>query len=81
MIVKIIKPERFIWAINYMIKNQLGKQFLENMPSTFEAFYYESNCVTPLLCLVAPGADPRQDIMTLAEKFGLQDKFAYLSLG
>jgi len=29
------------------------------MPSTFEAFYYESNSITPLLCLVAPGADPR----------------------
>lgn len=40
------------------------------MPSTFEAFYYESSSITPLLCLVAPGADPRQDIMTLAEKFG-----------
>lgn len=81
MIIKIIRPDQFIHAINEMIKLKVGKQFLENIPSTFETYFQESTNLTPFLCIVTPGADPRNDITTLAEKLNFQDKFNYVSLG
>ncbi|CAD8045721.1 unnamed protein product [Paramecium sonneborni] len=81
MLIKIIKPEQFIQATNEMIRKQIGNAFLENIPTTFEQFYLKSDCKIPLLCLITPGADPRQEIIKLASKYDCEDKFNQISLG
>ncbi|CAD8044294.1 unnamed protein product [Paramecium primaurelia] len=81
MLVKIIKPEQFISATNEMIKQQMGNLFIENIPTTFEQFYFESDSKIPLLCIITPGADPRQEIIKLATKYDFNDRFNQISLG
>ncbi|CAD8132456.1 unnamed protein product [Paramecium pentaurelia] len=81
MLIKIIKPEQFINSFNELVRTLMGKQFLENIPFTFEQFYQESTPTTPLLCLIQPGSDARQEIISLADKLGYQDHIYTVSLG
>ena len=46
-----------------------------------EQAYKDSDCQTPLIFILSPGADPRLEITNLAEKTGFKANLAILSLG
>jgi dynein heavy chain len=78
---KILRPDKFIKALARMIQQYLGKFYLEPPTLNIETLFKESNNLTPLIFILSPGADARDEILALAEKLQLTDNLISLSLG
>lgn len=81
MIIKALRPDKLIEAINNMISENLGKEFLEFPPLNLEEAYAAASNKVPILIILSPGADPLSEIKALAEKKGLLNSLVPLSLG
>ena len=81
MIIKLIRPDKFIKAISKMISIQLGRFYLEPPTLNIETLFRESNSLTPLIFILSPGADPRDEIVALAEHINFSENLVPLSLG
>ena len=64
-----------------MISDEIGKQYIERPPVDLEQASKDSDCLTPLIFILSPGADPRIEITNLAEKTGFKSSFSIISLG
>lgn len=49
-------------------------------PINFDKIYAQSNCKSPIVFILSPGADPFNDIFALTERLGIS-KFKYIALG
>lgn len=78
---KLIRPDMFIILAQALVIQELGKAFLEPPAFNLESLFKESDYLTPLIFILSSGADPRQEIQTLAEKLNFENKFISLSLG
>ena len=54
---------------------------MEPPPFNLEQAYADADAFTPLIFILSPGADPRLEITSLAEKLGFKNNFSSLSLG
>lgn len=81
MIIRIIRPDKFTHSLQNIIRDEIGQQYIEPPPFNLEQTYKDSDCNTPLIFILSPGADPRLEITNLAEKTGFKNSFASLSLG
>jgi dynein heavy chain len=81
VIVKIIRPDKFIRILQQVVTLEMGKQYLEPPPFSLDTCFKESDPITPLIFILSPGADPRNQIHALAEKLEMQNQFIPLSLG
>ena len=64
-----------------VISDEIGKEYIEPPPFNLEQTYQDSDCETPMIFILSPGADPRVEITTLAEKLGFKASHSILSLG
>jgi hypothetical protein len=81
LIVRIIRPDKFTTSLQDMISQEIGRQYIEPPPFNLDQAYRDSDCNTPLIFILSPGADPRIEITNLAERTGFKDSLASLSLG
>lgn len=81
MILRIIRPDKFTHSIQKFISDEIGKEYIEPPPFDLEQAYKDSDCQTPLIFILSPGADPRLEITNLAEKTGFKSNLDSLSLG
>ena len=68
LIIKSMRPDRTLSCANDFIAETLGTKFTESVPLNMEATWAESNCKTPLICLLSAGSDPTKLIEELAKK-------------
>jgi dynein heavy chain len=54
-----------------MIKEQMDQSFIEFPPFDLSSAYQDSVCLTPLIFILSPGADPRVEVETLAVKMSM----------
>ena len=54
---------------------------MEPPPFNLEQAFQDSDSTTPLIFILSPGADPRLEILNLAEKKGMKSNFNSYSLG
>ena len=54
---------------------------MEPPPFNLEQAFQDSDSTTPLIFILSPGADPRLEILNLAEKMGMKSNFNSYSLG
>lgn len=54
---------------------------MEPPPFNLEQAFADADSFTPLIFILSPGADPRLEITTLAEKMGFKSSLSSLSLG
>ena len=54
---------------------------MEPPPFNLEQAFKDADAYTPLIFILSPGADPRLEITSLAEKLGFKNTFNSLSLG
>ena len=64
-----------------LVSDEIGKEYIEPPPFNLEQTFKDSDCHTPLIFILSPGADPRVEITNLAEKLGFKSSLSILSLG
>jgi len=81
MMLRCIRPDKVVPAVMNFIMNSIGQRFIEPPPFDLLSGYEDSNCITPVLFVLTPGADPMTELMRVAEDLGLGDKLFAVSLG
>ena len=80
-VIKMIRPDKFIAALQIWIQKNLGKEFIEGTPFSLPKTFKESSNIVPLIFILSPGSDPINDIKNFAEEMGYTKRFDYVSLG
>ena len=81
-LIKMIRPDKLINAIQLWIERNLGKEFIEPPPFELAKSYKQSSNIVPLIFILSPGSDPINDIRKFAEDQGYdKNKFLTVSLG
>ncbi|TMW57037.1 hypothetical protein Poli38472_002962 [Pythium oligandrum] len=68
-IVRVLRPDRMIAALQGFISTQLGLSFVQQPPFDMEAAYQETSASTPMFFVLFPGVDPTSWIEALGKKF------------
>ncbi|KAL7295896.1 hypothetical protein TKK_0010939 [Trichogramma kaykai] len=81
-LLRCIRPDRIVPAVQNFVESQLGAEYLEPPPFDLAAPYADSNSCTPLIFILTPGADPMQLLLKFADDQGFgANKLFSLSLG
>ncbi|KAI9333781.1 dynein heavy chain and region D6 of dynein motor-domain-containing protein [Zopfochytrium polystomum] len=82
MIIRVLRPEKVVPAVQEFVKAKLGHKFIE--PPTFDLVgsYEDSSCRTPLIFILSPGVDPMAQLLKFADDKGFSGmKCQSISLG
>ncbi|XP_055844482.1 dynein axonemal heavy chain 12 [Episyrphus balteatus] len=81
LILQAFRPDKIFMAINLFIVAELGVKFVSPPPFDIGNSFQESNCLTPLIFILSPGADPMGSLLLFAERMGFDETFKSISLG
>ncbi|XP_018345947.1 PREDICTED: dynein heavy chain 7, axonemal-like [Trachymyrmex septentrionalis] len=82
LILRCIRPDKIIPAVQLLVEEQMGPQYVEAPPFDLVSCFADSNCSIPLIFVLTPGADPTQTLLTFADEQGYGvDRLFSLSLG
>ncbi|KYN09877.1 Dynein heavy chain 7, axonemal [Trachymyrmex cornetzi] len=82
LILRCIRPDKIISAVQLLVEEQMGPQYVEAPPFDLGSSFADSNCSIPLIFVLTPGADPAQTLLTFADEQGYgANRLFYLSLG
>ncbi|KAH7469345.1 Dynein alpha chain, flagellar outer arm [Phytophthora ramorum] len=68
-IVRVLRPDRMIFALRSYLSDTFGKQMVQQPPFDMEATYQETSASTPMFFVLFPGVDPTSWVETLGKKF------------
>ncbi|KAL0236923.1 hypothetical protein PCE1_000320 [Barthelona sp. PCE] len=81
LVIRSLRQDRLLSTISHFIASNLGPEFIEppafNLAQTFE----DSNSLTPLIFILAPGVDPSHQLNTFALSSGMEHRFVSVALG
>jgi len=80
-VLRILRPDKGIQAIEQLITQELGPEFISPPPFNLELSFKDSKPDVPIIFILSPGVDPISEIEKLAIKLGLRGKMEPLSLG
>jgi dynein heavy chain len=81
MVLRIIRQDKVIEAIQNLIIHEIGSEFVNPPPFDLELSFKDSESHVPIVFILSPGADPIAEIKKLALKKGFQNKWTPMSLG
>lgn len=81
MLVKVIKEESLLVAMNSFVEASLGRSFVEFPPVQMEDVFSGTNRFTPLIFVLSQGADPTAMLLKFAKEKGYGDRLHVISLG
>ncbi|OQR84958.1 dynein heavy chain [Achlya hypogyna] len=84
LLVRILRPDRFLTALTAFISEHLGQYFVQQPPFDLEAIYQEGSASTPILFMLFPGVDPTVAIEQLGRKLQMtteRGNFRHISMG
>ena len=81
IVLRIIRPDKVVPAIERMIVEELGQEFISPPPFNLELSFEDSSRTIPIIFILSPGVDPISEIEKLAKSMGVKGKMSSLSLG
>ena len=82
IILRCLRPDKIVPAVQEFIVDNLGQSYIE--PPTFDlpGTFGDSSCLTPLIFVLSPGADPMNALLKFGEDCGFTtDQIQTISLG
>ena len=74
LILRCLRPDKITNAVSDFITAQMGKKFIEPPPLDLNAAYADSSPAMPLIFILSPGADPMVQLLSFAERRGMENK-------
>ncbi|KAJ7549736.1 hypothetical protein O6H91_07G065700 [Diphasiastrum complanatum] len=83
LLMKIIREEKLVFAIEMYIKEKLGKKFIGTSPLQLEEVFKDSSSTTPVIFILSSGADPTGILQKFGEKVDRKpgERLHMISLG
>lgn len=78
-ILRVLRPDRIIFALKKFVSNFLGDEFVSQPPFSMRSVYEDSSASTPILFLLFPGVDPTTWVEDLGREMGITTKNDMLS--
>ncbi|EDM17633.1 rCG40149 [Rattus norvegicus] len=81
-ILRCLRPDKIVPAIQDFISETMGKVFIEAPTFDLQGSYNDSSCCAPLIFILSPGADPMAGLLKFADDLGMGGtKTQTISLG
>jgi len=81
LVLRCIRPDKCVPAIQLFVEEQLGRRFIEPPPFDLHAAFSDSNVSMPLIFILSTGADPVKGLLAYAEQSDMSDRLDFISLG
>ena len=81
IVVKIFKPEKFMFGFSNYVENKIGKYYLEIPSINMNEIYIDTDVKTPIIFVLSSGADPTSLIYGLAKDKNFSNNLLAISLG
>ncbi|TPX53528.1 hypothetical protein SeMB42_g00716 [Synchytrium endobioticum] len=81
LIVRTVRPDRFLSCATTFVKVNLGQRFIDRGPLELADFYPDSSPLKPIVFVIVAGADLSPVITELVKKHNMVDKFTQVGLG
>nr|CCA14061.1 PREDICTED: similar to hCG1811879 putative [Albugo laibachii Nc14] len=82
LLLRCFRQDRVYNAMKLFVSSVMGDNYVQPPVLDYERIYSQSSPISPIVCILSPGADPQADIQTLSEAHGFSGhRFRYLALG
>ena len=81
LLVRCLRPDKVVPAVQDFVEDTLGKRFIEPLPFDLEGCYADSSATVPLVFVLSAGSDPTAVLFKFAADRGMEDKVSTISLG
>ncbi|KAG2501733.1 hypothetical protein HYH03_000233 [Edaphochlamys debaryana] len=81
LIVRCVRPDKVIPAVQEFVDINLGKKYVEPPPFDLGACYADSSPITPLIFVLSPGSDPTAALLQFAGERNMGSRLMAISLG
>lgn len=81
VILKSLRPDKVINAMQDFISFNLGQQFIEPQTSDLQAMFKESGPAIPLIFVLSTGTDPAAELYKFADRMKFGKRMFSISLG
>lgn len=68
MVQRVLKPEKVGSGMTHYIMKTIGQQYLESPNVSMRDLWRDSDCRTPIIFVLSPGADPTTSLLKFKEE-------------